>query len=109
MIGKILSPIGKAAVKLLPMSAKRKMVKAAAVEVALDEIKQLKERYPMDDLKPGYKTTEFWLTTAAGLLSALFASGVLGSGSVAETIAGVVAFVLAKAGYAVSRGLAKKV
>ncbi len=58
--------------------------------------------------KPGYKTTEFYLSLAATLLSTLFASGVLGSGGTDLAIAGLLASALTAAGYSVSRGNAKK-
>ena len=57
--------------------------------------------------KPGYKTTEFYLSLLATLLSALFASGVLTDGSTATKIAGLAAAALTAAGYSVARGMAK--
>ena len=57
-------------------------------------------------LKAGYKTTEFWFTLAATLLSGAYSVGLVGSGTAAQ-VAGLGAFVLTQAGYAVSRGLAK--
>lgn len=56
--------------------------------------------------KPGYRTTEFWLSLLATLLTALFASGVLTS-STALAIAGMAATVLTALGYKVSRTLIK--
>lgn len=61
-------------------------------------------------VKPGYKTTEFYLTLIATAFSMLYASGVVspeGTGTVAKGIALIVA-ALAAAGYSVSRGAAKK-
>lgn len=58
-------------------------------------------------VKPGYKTTEFWLATAAMILGALFASGVISEGSQADKILGLAASILGTLGYQVSRGLAK--
>lgn len=63
----------------------------------------------IDDIKttkPGYKTTEFYLSFAAMLLSTLFASGVL-TGTTSLAIAGVAASVLTALGYSVVRGQTK--
>lgn len=57
--------------------------------------------------KPGFKTTEFWLSAAATLLSMLFASGLLHDGSTALKVAGLAAAALTAAGYSVARGMAK--
>lgn len=58
--------------------------------------------------KPGYKTTEFYLSLAAALVGALLTSGLLADGSQAMRIAGMAAFALATLGYTVSRGAAKR-
>ena len=60
------------------------------------------------EVKPGYKTTEFWLSTVAMLVGAALASGAIGEGSQAEKIVGFIASALASLGYTVSRGMAKK-
>lgn len=59
--------------------------------------------------KPGYKTTEFWLSTAAMIVSILYASGAIGAGesSVDKTVA-LIAGALAAMGYTVSRSIVKK-
>lgn len=57
--------------------------------------------------KPGWKTTEFWLSTAAALLSAAYASGAIGQGTPLDKALSIVAMALAAAGYSVSRGAAK--
>lgn len=57
--------------------------------------------------KPGYKTTEFWLSAAASVLGALFASGALSDGSTVAKVAGLAASVLGALGYTVSRGMVK--
>jgi hypothetical protein len=68
---------------------------------------------PAAQLKPGYKTTEFWLTLVAMGLGAVFASGAVctASDNPAQAhvcqVAGLAAMALSKAGYSVSRGLAK--
>jgi hypothetical protein len=58
-------------------------------------------------LKPGYKTTEFWLSLAAMVLGAIYSSGAISDSGTAAKIAGLAASVLGALGYAVSRGLAK--
>ena len=60
------------------------------------------------ETKPGYKTSEFWLTTLATLVSIAFASGAVGEGTQAEKVIGYIVMGLNVAGYSVSRGLAKK-
>lgn len=61
------------------------------------------------DPKPGYKTTEFWLSLAAVLIGALMASGLLDviPGNIDDTIVGVIATVLGALGYTVSRAYTK--
>lgn len=61
-----------------------------------------------NSIKPGWKTTEFWLSVAAAVIGALYASGVVTEGSSLERVLGVIATVLAALGYSVSRGLAKR-
>jgi hypothetical protein len=58
--------------------------------------------------KPGYKTTEFWLTLLAMVLSMLFAAGVFGEQSTVYRVLEVGAAVLAGLGYTVTRGGVKK-
>jgi|DEB0MinimDraft_10_1074344.scaffolds.fasta_scaffold08248_6 hypothetical protein len=55
------------------------------------------------DPKPGYKTTEFWLSTAACLVGAVVASGVVPAESAGERILGLIVSVLAALGYTGSR------
>ena len=59
-------------------------------------------------VKPGYKTTEFWLTLAATAVGALLASGVIEAGSAWDKAVGVVVSVLGALGYTVARGMAKR-
>jgi hypothetical protein len=59
-------------------------------------------------MKPGYKTTEFWLSVAAMLVGAALASGVFPADSSGDQILGLAATVLASLGYTVSRTIAKK-
>ncbi len=57
--------------------------------------------------KPGFKTTEFWMTAIAVILGVVFTAG-LPEDSVVLKVAGMAASVLAIMGYQVSRGGAKK-
>jgi hypothetical protein len=59
-------------------------------------------------VKAGYKTTEFWLSVAAMIVGALFASGIFPVESTGEKILGLAATVLTALGYQVSRTLAKR-
>lgn len=59
-------------------------------------------------MKPGYKTTEFWLSLIATFLGFLMASGVVAEGSeIASYIGGAMA-ILAQLGYTGSRTIQKK-
>lgn len=58
-------------------------------------------------MKPGWKTTEFALSTLAALVGALLTSGLWADGSTPMRIAGVASIVLASIGYSWSRGAAK--
>lgn len=60
------------------------------------------------NVKPGYKTTEFWLSTVTALVGILFASDVFPAESDGAKVLGIIASVLATVGYTVSRGIAKK-
>jgi len=61
--------------------------------------------------KPGYKTTEFWLSALATLLGLLMASGIIqqvGQDSwIARIVGGLIA-ALTSLGYSISRGIVKK-
>lgn len=61
------------------------------------------------ETKPGYKTTEFWLSVAAMLVGALMASGLLDeSGTdIDNKIFGLIAMVLAGLGYSANRAWTK--
>lgn len=63
----------------------------------------------MQAAKPGWKTTEFWLTLLASLAGAAIASGVIGEGSQVGEILGTIVIGLSNLGYGVSRGLTKGV
>ena len=58
-------------------------------------------------MKPGYTTTEFWLSSLVALAGSLLSAGVLGAGSQAERIAGIVVAALSAMGYSAARGKAK--
>jgi hypothetical protein len=58
-------------------------------------------------MKPGYKTTEFWLTMAAFIVGALIASGALTDGSTALKVVAFVGSALTALGYTAVRGFAK--
>ena len=63
-----------------------------------------------NEVKPGWKTTEFWITVVVALGSLLWGAGILdpaGSGA-ANSVFGLVVSGLAAVGYTVSRGLVKK-
>ena len=64
--------------------------------------------------KPGWKTTEFWVSLATGVFGILVTLGIFSADQASDiidsigTIAGSVIAGVAAAGYAISRGLAKK-
>lgn len=60
------------------------------------------------EVKSGYKTTEFWFSAIAAIVSFLLASGVVAEGSQVAEIIGYVGGALTAMGYTVSRGIAKK-
>ncbi len=63
-----------------------------------------------NEVKPGWKTTEFWITVVVALGSLLWGAGLLdpaGSGT-ANSVFGLVVSGLSAVGYTISRGLAKK-
>jgi hypothetical protein len=59
-------------------------------------------------VKPGYKTTEFWISVTAAVAGALAASGVFPSESAGERILGLIVSVLVALGYTGSRLALKK-
>ena len=60
-------------------------------------------------MKPGYRTTEFWLSTVTTLVSLLYASGLVVDGTTAGKIAAFAVAALSTLGYQVSRGKAKSI
>jgi len=59
-------------------------------------------------MKPGYKTSEFWISACSNIVAALFAAGVIPTTGETAKILGVVGPVATAIGYAISRGLAKQ-
>ena len=58
-------------------------------------------------VKPAWKTTEFYLSLATLLMGALYASGLIASGSTWDKLAGLVTMLLAATGHTVSRTMLK--
>ncbi len=58
--------------------------------------------------KPGYKSTEFWLSLMAMIISAVVASGTLQEGSIWSSVVGVVGVALTSMGYNASRATVKQ-
>lgn len=57
--------------------------------------------------KPGYATTEFWLTALTSLIGILLASGIVHPGTPFDKAIGFIVTALAGMGYTVSRGMVK--
>lgn len=60
-------------------------------------------------MKPGYKTTEFWLSVVAMVVGSLIASGAFSDSSLVMQGLGVAAVILGQLGYAVPRAGLKKI
>jgi len=58
-------------------------------------------------IKPGYKTTEFWLSTAATLVGLAVGSGAIPSTAPWGQIVGLITALLGSMGYTVSRAQVK--
>lgn len=63
---------------------------------------------PAPEVKPGFKTSEFWLTTAATVVGLLMASDVIPSDGIWPKLVGLAAGVLGALGYSVVRANIKK-
>ena len=63
-----------------------------------------------NEVKPGWKTTEFWITVIVASASLAWGAGVVDPAGTegADKIFGFITSALAALGYTVSRGLAKK-
>jgi hypothetical protein len=57
--------------------------------------------------KPGYRTSEFWISIAVYLLGALAASGVLADDHIAMKVAGLALAALTSMGYSAARAKTK--
>lgn len=60
-------------------------------------------------VKPGYKTTEFWLSLAAILVGVLLSSGVIADDSQAAKMLGLASSLLGSLGYVANRAHVKAV
>ena len=58
---------------------------------------------PVPATKPGFKTTEFWLSTIAVVLGIVLASGAVPDGGIVAQIVGGVLSVLSSLGYTAAR------
>lgn len=59
-------------------------------------------------VKPGYKTSEFWLTAIANIVGLAVASGIIPETGPWSQVVGLAVMVLTTMGYQVQRGAAKK-
>ena len=59
------------------------------------------------EVKPGWKTTEFWLSSITALIGILYASGAIAAGGQTDHWVGLVVAGLASMGYTASRGKVK--
>ncbi len=111
LLGRVVTVVG----KVVPGPVKRWVVGqvagAAATKVGGELRRQVEKEKAMEPTtpgtKPGHKTTEFWLTCLAQVVSGLYASGAIGDGTAIARILGFIATMLVTAGYTVSRGVAK--
>lgn len=58
-------------------------------------------------MKPGYKTSEFWITILLFVLSAVWGSGLIGAGTTTDHVFAFIAATAGQLGYTLSRGIAK--
>jgi hypothetical protein len=63
---------------------------------------------PAEPVKPGYRTTEFWLSAVAVLLGLAVASGIIPAGSSWDQAVGLVVAALAAMGYTGARAGIKR-
>ena len=63
-----------------------------------------------DEVKPGYKSTEFWITVLVAAASLAWGAGIVDpeGASNADKVFGFICSAAAALGYTISRGLAKK-
>lgn len=58
-------------------------------------------------MKPGWKTTEFWLSLAALFIGAIVASGIVPATGPWSQVVGIITSVLGALGYTAARGFSK--
>ena len=61
-----------------------------------------------NNVKPGFRTSEFWLAIIVNVGAALLLSGLIPVESVASQVIAAIVAGLTNAGYGISRGLAKR-
>lgn len=59
-----------------------------------------------EDVKPGIKTTEFWVSIVAAVVPPVMAAGIIDENTIAA-IVGIASPIVSAFGYSISRGLAK--
>lgn len=97
-----------APVRWASRQAGKLVVKLTIRRILRDAERITREAEQMNEIKPGYRTSEFWLTIVAQAVGALLASGAFEMDGAIGQLLGVIAIVLSQAGYAVSRGIAKR-
>ena len=60
-------------------------------------------------MRPGWKTSEFWVTFVVATVSLMFTSGVVVEGSTTEKVVGYIVAALVALGYTGVRGSLKKI
>ena len=60
------------------------------------------------EAKPGYKTTEFWLSTAASVVAMIVAAGIVETGGTWDKAIALVVMALSSMGYRASRANVKR-
>ena len=61
----------------------------------------------MPNVTPGWKTTEFWMTSLSMIVGLLLASGIVPTEGVLMKAIAIVQMILASLGYSVARGVTK--
>lgn len=61
------------------------------------------------EVKPGWKTTEFWFSIVAAVVGFMFAAGVIEPGGAWDRVLGLIASALVALGYTVKRSTVKEV
>ena len=79
------------------------------LEVGAGQQKERRLDMATKDIKPGYKSTEFWITVIVAVCSLLWGAGVVDpeGASNADKVFGFICSAAATLGYTISRGLAK--